>query len=224
MARLHARFFWEKLLVPPFLYFFHFLYPFRKVSNPRSRAAAAAGGCILLRAEVLERIGGLAAIHDAVIDDVALARCVKGAGGRCWLGLDPDIFSIREYQGLGEIARMVARTAFTQLRFRFSLYLATLLFLGLLYVSPPLLAAAGLLCGSPFVTASSLLAWLLQSVTLAPFVIHERVGLAYAVTLPLSALLYAWMTTLSVWRHVRGAGVEWRGRRLTSGVPSSSGT
>ncbi len=63
------------------------LYPPAWIRDPRRKTAGAAGGCILIRREMLERIGGIAAIRGELIDDCALARAVKRAGGRVWLGL-----------------------------------------------------------------------------------------------------------------------------------------
>ena len=111
----------EKLLIPAFVYFFAQLYPFRRVSQPRSRTAAAAGGCMLVRADALAAAGGLAAIRDARIDDVALGRLLKRAGGRCWLGLTTDVLSLRPYDRLADIWDMVARSAYTQLRYSLAL-------------------------------------------------------------------------------------------------------
>ncbi|MDX1382777.1 MAG: glycosyltransferase, partial [Thermoanaerobaculia bacterium] len=119
MARLHAVSFFERLLIPTFVFFFHLLYPFREVSRRGSSTAAAAGGCVLVRTRVLRAAGGFEALRDALIDDVALGRLVKGSGGHLWLGFDPDIESIRPYDGLGDIWRMVARSAFVQLRFSY---------------------------------------------------------------------------------------------------------
>jgi hopene-associated glycosyltransferase HpnB len=93
MARLRTDTGWERAIVPAFVYFFAQLYPFGRVRRPTSRTAAAAGGCVLLRRAVLVRAGGLAAISGALIDDVALARLVKRAGGRTWLGLGTDVAS-----------------------------------------------------------------------------------------------------------------------------------
>jgi hopene-associated glycosyltransferase HpnB len=216
MVRLRTSTFWEKLLVPPFVYFFQLLYPFRRVQDPESRVAAAAGGCILLRRSVLERVGGLEALRGAVIDDVTLARHVKGAGGRCWLGTDPEMLSIRAYEKLADIANMVARTAFCQLGYRYSLVVITLLFLGVFFVSPPVLlllsAAAASWPGGALAGA----AWALESATLLPVVRHQRVSSIFAATLPAASALYGAMTALSAWRHFTGRGVSWRGRVLSA--------
>src|SRR5207237_1159213 len=81
MARLRTDTGWERAIVPAFVYFFAQLYPFGRVRKPRSRVAAAAGGCVLLRRDTLATAGGLAAIAGALIDDVALASLVKRRGG-----------------------------------------------------------------------------------------------------------------------------------------------
>ena len=97
MALLRTATAWERVIVPAFVYFFAQLYPFRRVNSPRSRTAAAAGGCMLVRREALERSGGLAPIRGARIDDVALGRVIKRQRGRCWLGLSTAVVSVRPY-------------------------------------------------------------------------------------------------------------------------------
>jgi hopene-associated glycosyltransferase HpnB len=97
MVLLQAKSFPERLLIPPFLYFFLKLYPPRWVAGPSARTAGAAGGCILLRADALQTIGGLAVIRAEIIDDCALARAVKRSGGRIWMGLTRKSVSLRSY-------------------------------------------------------------------------------------------------------------------------------
>ncbi|PMB08138.1 glycosyl transferase family 2, partial [Fischerella thermalis CCMEE 5282] len=77
MVRLRCENFWEKLLIPAFVFFFQKLYPFRWVNDPQKSTAAAAGGCILIRTAALKRIGGLRVIRQALIDDCALAHAIK---------------------------------------------------------------------------------------------------------------------------------------------------
>lgn len=221
MARLHARGFWEKLVIPAFVFFFQLLYPFRSVRRRSSQVAAAAGGCVLVRRAALEKIGGFEAIRDAVIDDVALARALADAGSRLWLGFDEDIVSVRPYSGLGELWDMVARSAFTQLRFHYWLVALVVLGLAVFFMSPPLLAAiagARLLADAsidPFALRALLCAlgaWVVQARILQPFVRHHRVPAVYSLSLPLGSLLYAGMTASSAWRHFRGRGTAWKGR------------
>ena len=213
MARLRNETFWEKILIPPFVYFFQLLYPFRRVSDDDSRVAAAAGGCVLLRTRLLEEIGGLEALKGCVIDDVALAKRCKAAGGRLLLGIDPGVRSLRGYESFADLAEMVARTAFTQLRKSWTLLAATLAGLALFFVSPPLLLVLGLLLASPATAACAAVAWLAQAATLFPVVRHQRAPLWASAFLPLAAALYGYMTVLSATRHLRG-GPRWRGRTV----------
>jgi hopene-associated glycosyltransferase HpnB len=222
MVRLRAVSLWEKLLVPPFVWFFQLLYPFRAVADPASRVAAAAGGCVLLRRELLERSGGIEAIRGEVIDDVALAWRVKRAGGRLWLGFDAGMLSVRGYGTLAEVTRMVARSAFHQLRYSYCLLALTIAGLGLFLVSPPVLCALGISRARPGVAIAAGAAWLLQGWLFAPAVRHHRVPWPFALSLPLGSLLYAWMTLVSAWRHLTRQGGEWKGRRLTPRLPASA--
>ena len=219
MALLRAANRAERLLIPAFVYFFAQLYPFRRVSRG-AKTAAAAGGCMLVRADALAAAGGLAQISDARIDDVALARLLKRSGGRIWLGLTTDVTSQRPYDRLADIWDMVARSAYTQLRYSFALTLATVAGLTCLYLLPPVAAIAGvalLSAGSSAATASWLAAsglagWLLMAVTYVPMLRLYKLSPLRAPTLPLIAAMYAAMTADSARRHHRGRGGEWKGR------------
>jgi hypothetical protein len=193
--------------------------------------AAAAGGCVLVRREALRAAGGLASIHDAVIDDVALATAIKATGGRLWLGLDDGIVSLRPYRGLGELWSMVARSAFVQLRHRWDLLVLVLVGLLLLVVAPPVhvAAALGLLTtgGESSLAVAILglgaLTWALEARALLPAVRHHRVPAPWAFTLPLAGLFYAAMTLGSAIDHWRGRGSRWKGRTYPGPAARGSG-
>ena len=218
MARLRAESFWERLLVPTFVYFFQLLYPFRSVAEPGSGVAAAAGGCVLLRRSVLERAGGVAAIRGAVIDDVALAKVVAAAGGRLWLGLDAGIRSLRPYDRLGDLWSMVARSAYDQLGYRLVLLVPVLLGLAIFFVAPPLYAIGGVVAAISGASIGwrlslwGLVALALQWRALLPVVRHHGLAARYALVLPVSSLLFGAMTISSAWHHHAGRAIAWRGR------------
>ncbi|WP_311039778.1 glycosyltransferase [Streptomyces luomodiensis] len=212
MARLRVATYWERLIVPAFVYFFAQLYPFRWVNRPRGRTAAAAGGCVLLRREAAERAGVPEAIRKSVIDDVALARAVKRSGGRIWLGLADRVDSVRPYPRLGELWRMVSRSAYTQLRHNPLLLLVTVAGLAVVYLVPPAAVAAGVLTGRPAPLAAGAAAWLLMAGTYVPMLHYYRQTLWLAPLLPLTALLYLLMTVDSAVRHHLGQGAAWKGR------------
>jgi hopene-associated glycosyltransferase HpnB len=208
MVLLRANAFAERALIPSFLYFFLKLYPPRWIADAHARSAGAAGGCILLRREALDRIGGLATIRGEVIDDCAMARAVKQSGGRIWLGLTRASVSLRSYRTFTEIRDMIARTGFTQLRYSAVLLLGTLIGLLLTYVAPvALLFTPG---RAPLILG--LITWLLMSLTFLPTVRFYRVSSLWAPWLPLAALFYACATCLSAWRFWLGRGGQWKGR------------
>ena len=214
MVRLHCRRGWERLLIPAFVYFFQQLYPFPRVNDPRASTAGAAGGCMLVRRDALERAGGMAAIRGEVIDDCALARQLK-RHGPIWLGLTATEHSIRPYEGLRDIWNMVARTAYTQLRCSPALLAGTVAALLLVYLVPPLLTLTWPLHGSALAGGLAAAAWLLMSRTFLPTLALYRRSPCLAPALPVAGLLYLGMTLDSARRHRRSRGVRWKGRSLS---------
>ena len=220
MALLRAGTAWERQIVPAFVYFFAQLYPFRRASDPRSRTAAGAGGCMLVSRAALDNAGGLDRISGALIDDVALATLLKRAGNRCWLGLSTKVRSVCPYPRLASLWHMIARSAYTQLRYSPALLAGTILGLLLLYAAPPagaiawLAVAAGGHGGTTanLAGAAGLAGWTLMTVSYGPMLRFYRLSPLRAPLLPLIALLYAAMTADSARRYYSGRTVSWRGR------------
>jgi hopene-associated glycosyltransferase HpnB len=219
MARLRCENVFEKLLIPAFTYFFAGLYPFHPIGNDRSREAGAAGGCMTVRSEVLQRVGGMTAIRNAVIDDVSLGRACKAAGARLWLGYDPGVNSTRGYETLADIWNMVARSAYTQLRYNPLALLGCAAGLAYVFFAP----IAALLWGhGMMIRVLGLLAYAAMVRTYRPMVRYLGCTPGWALALPLSAALYTGMTISSAWRHHFGTGAAWKGRSYTAGVASES--
>lgn len=208
MVRLPVKTFPERLLIPPFLYFFLMLYPPRWIADPQARTAGAAGGCLLLRRTALERMGGLAAIRNEVIDDCSLARAVKNGGGRLWMGLTRTSVSLRSYGTFSEICNLIARTAFTQLHYSFFLLLGTLLALFAAYTLPLICFFVGEDPGW-FLAATAIC---LMVVSFGVTVRFYDLRFLWALTLPLAAMFYAYATSLSALRYWSGRGGQWKGR------------
>ncbi|MFE9810460.1 glycosyltransferase [Streptomyces sp. NPDC005227] len=212
MARLRVESVWERLVVPAFVYFFAQLYPFRRIAVEGSRTAAAAGGCVLLRADAAERARIPDAIRHAVIDDVALAKAVKRGGGRIWLGLADRVDSVRPYPRLHDLWRMVSRSAYAQLRHSPPLLAGTVAGLALVYLVPPVALLAGLVTGAAWAAAAGGLAWVLMAATYLPMLRYYRQPPWLAPLLPVTAFLYLLMTVDSAVQHYRGRGAAWKGR------------
>ncbi|MFI7316351.1 glycosyltransferase [Streptomyces venezuelae] len=221
MARLRVESLWERLVVPAFVYFFAQLYPFRWIGRKGARTAAAAGGCVLLRADAAERARIPDAIRQAVIDDVALARAVKGSGGHIWLGLADGVDSVRPYPRLADLWRMVSRSAYAQLRHNVLLLVGTVAGLAVVYLVPPVALVAGLATGSRAAAVAGGLAWLVMTATYLPMLRYYRQPLVLALLLPGTALLYLLMTVDSAVQHYRGRGAAWKGRTYTRPDPTA---
>ena len=204
----------EKALVPAFVFFFQLLYPFAWVNNPLRATAAAAGGTVLIRRRALTRIGGLQAVRGALIDDVALAGAVK-AGGRVFLGHSALARSVRPYPGVADLWRMIARSAYAQLRFSPALLAGTTLAMALVWLVPPAVA----LFGHGPARLLGLLTWALLAAAYLPTLRRFRRSLVWAAVLPPIALFYMAATIGSAVNHHRGRGVVWKGRAYAGGTP-----
>lgn len=214
MVRLNCSSLAERALVPAFVYFFQMLYPFAQVNDARSPVAAAAGGTVLIRREVLERIGGIAGIKGALIDDVSLARAVKSRGrGAIFLGHSALATSIRPYPEFADIWRMIARTAFTQLRHSSWLLLATLVGLSLVWLVP----VGAALFGHGWVRACGTAACALAALSYLPTLSRYRRSFAWSMALPLIALFYMAATVGSAIAAWSGAGARWKSRSYERG-------
>jgi hopene-associated glycosyltransferase HpnB len=213
MVKLHCRSLAERLLIPPFVFFFFLLYPPNWIRDPRRRAAGAAGGCMLIRPQALERAGGISAICREIIDDCALARAVKKSGGRVWLGITPDTCSTRAYGSFAEIERMIARTAFNQLQHSVWLLSGALAGLTITYLPPPAL----LLSGDKILATLGALGWMLMCVAYLPMVRFYGLNWLWALTLPFSACFYMVATLHSAFKYWTGRGGEWKGRAQDAG-------
>jgi hopene-associated glycosyltransferase HpnB len=207
MAQLHCGSWAERFLIPAFVLFFQMLYPFAWVARQERRLAAAAGGCMLVRREALERAGGLAAIRSNIIDDCALARRLKSQGP-IWLGLTRRATSLRPYGGLGDIGRMVSRSAYAQLGYSPLLLAGTVAGMAMTFVLPPLLA----LVGSGLAREAALGAWLLMALTFQPMLRFYRVSPLWGVAMPAIAVAYMLFTLNSALQFWRGRGGMWKGR------------
>ncbi|GHA85997.1 glycosyltransferase [Streptomyces termitum] len=223
MARLRVASFWERLVVPAFVYFFAQLYPFRWINAARPRATAAAGGCVLLRTEAAVAAGVPDSIRAALIDDVTLARAVRAAGGRVWLGLADGVDSVRPYPGLGELWRMVARSAYAQLRYSPVVLVGTVPGLALVYLVPPGACVAGLAAGDAAAAWAGGAAWAVMAGTYLPMLRYYRRPWWTAPLLPFTAFLYLLMTVDSAVRHHRGRGGAWKGRTHAGNGAAATG-
>lgn len=208
MADLQRTSFWDTVLLPAFVYYFKLLYPFALSNSDRRWVAAAAGGCVLVDTRALKAAGAFASLRDALIDDCTLARRIKDSGGRTWTGLSRGVVSLRSYGSLGSIYRMVARSAYTQLRYSVPVLIAVTVVFALAYWLPLI----ALFAGSPAAMACALLGLTAMIVGYIPTLRYYRVPALYALLLPVTGTLYLAMTWGSALRYWRGVRSMWKGR------------
>jgi hopene-associated glycosyltransferase HpnB len=206
MVELHCRTWAERFLIPAFVFFFQMVYPFAKVNRP-GPTAGAAGGCMLARADALAAAGGIAAIRKALIDDCALGALMKHQGP-IWLGLTHRARSLRPYDTVGQIGRMVSRSAYAQLDYSPLKLAGVVLGMGLLYIAP---AAAALLGHGPL-RLLGLATWLIMAFSFQPMLRFYRLSPLWGFALPLIGAAYTVFTLQSAVQFWRGKGGLWKGR------------
>jgi hopene-associated glycosyltransferase HpnB len=207
MVKLHCTSFAERAFIPAFIFFFQMLYPFAWANDARRATAAAAGGCMLVRRDVLHDAGGMAAIRGALIDDCALAKLLK-ARGPIWIGLTERVRSIREYPAVADIRGMVARTAYAQLRYSPLLLAGTVLGLALTYLAP---VGFALFAGG-YAQLAGILTWLAMALAFWPTLRFYGLPVVWGLALPAIAAIYMAFTIDSAYQHARGRGGMWKGR------------
>jgi len=216
MAKLRCTAWFERTLIPAFVLFFQMLYPFAWVNDPKKRMAAAAGGCMLIHRRSLEAGGGIEAIRDEIIDDCAMGRLLKKQGS-IWLGLTERAMSVRPYDNLGEIRKMVSRTAYAQLQYSPVLLAGTIVSLLLTFIVPPALT----IFGSGIAQWLGFFAWVAMTISYVPMLRFYRQPTSFGPMLPLVAALYTVFTFDSALQHWRGRGGMWKGRAQARGQQSS---
>ena len=197
----------ERVHIPAFIFFFQMLYPFRWVNRPDHQMAGAAGGCMLVRADALRATGGIDVIRDALIDDCALASALK-KHGPIWLGLTDRSQSIRPYPGWGDIRRMVARSAYAQLRYSPLVLAETVFGMALTYLVPPAMA----LFAAGWAQVIGIATWLLMAVSFQPTLRYYRASPLWGLALPAITFLFMLYTLDSAYQYVAGKGGAWKGR------------
>jgi hopene-associated glycosyltransferase HpnB len=207
MVKLRCETWAEKAFIPAFVFFFQMLFPFAWVNRPHTATAAAAGGCMLVRRQALEAIGGIGSIRHEIIDDCALGHHLK-IHGPIRLTLTENAVSLRPYENVGEIRRMVARSAYAQLHYSPVLLLGTVIAMAIIFLAPPILA----LFGTGDIRLAGATGWLAMALALQPMLRFYRLSPLWGLAFPAIAAAYTAFTIDSALQHWRGRGGMWKGR------------
>jgi hopene-associated glycosyltransferase HpnB len=207
MARLRTDTFAEKALIPAYIFFFQMLYPFAWINDPKKRKAGAAGGCMLVERKALKAAGGIATIKDALIDDCALGQVLKQQGP-IWLGLGETVTSLRGYPAWRDIWMLIARSAYTQLRFSPLLLIGCVIGMSITYLLPPILVMQS----DPDLRLPGIISWSMMTMSVLANLYYHRRSVLWAPLLPVIVLFYLAATLDSARRYWTGQGGEWKGR------------
>lgn len=212
MVKLNCTSWAEKLMIPAFVFFFAMLYPFRKVNDIRSKVAAAAGGVMLVRREVLDEAGGLEKIKGEIIDDCSLAKLIKGCSDRIRLSLTYDVHSLRPYESYSEIHKMIARSAYTQLSYSPLRLVLSVLGMLILFIVP----LFSLIYGSFLTVFLGLAIFYEIFILYRPMTRFYGRSRGWSATLPIAALFFIVATIDSAINYWKGKGGMWKGRAQAS--------
>lgn len=212
MVTLNCKGLWEKLIIPAFIYYFQMLYPFQAVNRPKSAHAGAAGGCVLIKREALDAIGGFHAIKDKLIDDCELGKAVKNKGYNIWLGHGIDSISLRGSSGLSDLWKMVTRTAFVQLNYSYIYLFCAILGMFIMYGVPVIACLYGALTSQWILAGLGAAAWGLMALTYSPTLKAYKRRKIEALLMPMTAHLFMAMTLQAAWLHFRGSHSGWHDR------------
>ena len=211
MAKLNCKYFWEKLLIPPFIFFFQKLFPFRRVNDPKDSVSAAAGGFILCKSQIFKEKNWYESIQNKVIDDCNIAKFFKKEG-TIWLGLTNLVQSRRTYKNLDEIWKMVSRTAFEQLNFSIIILLICCLGMFLIYLTPYIILTISFFDLEKNLMIINLSTIFLMTIVFIPIMKFYNVDQKYLAFIPLFSSLYIMMTCSSAINHYSKKGNKWKGR------------
>jgi hypothetical protein len=193
---------WGERLVQPLLPWSWLTFlPLPAMEASRRPSLAAAGGQFLLVTRVgYDRVGGHASVRSAVLDDVALARAMKRAGGRIGLADFSRLASCRMYDSWAQLRDGYAKSLWNAVN------PGVMGLLLILYVVPVVLAPLALF---PLATAYAL-------GVLGRVVTGRATGARVwpdALAHPISIALTAYLLIRSRRRHRRGE-LRWKGRTV----------
>src|SRR5208283_1339535 len=121
--------FWERVILPVFVYFLVSMYPPHLANKPKSKHALASGGFILMKRDAHQKIGGYERIKDHVIDDFYTAVYLKEAGYRFRLLGSRDTVYTRSYYGLNDIWEGFSKNTFAGLKHNYIFAFLAIVFL-----------------------------------------------------------------------------------------------
>ncbi len=215
--------------VIPMVHMLYFSYlPNHLILNDRRTSLSAANGQFMFfRAEAYRDIGGHTAVHDALVEDVFLAKAMKGAGKRIALVDGSRHVWCRMYTSAREVTRGFSKNLFAGTGYNLPLTLLFLVHLITAFVVPVVfvLTSAYLLTTTPRAMMSAAYEWGLFAlpatqimiVAIIRLMIARRFGMPWW-HLFLQPITAIWTVIIGInairWAY-SARGSEWKGRHYT---------
>jgi glycosyltransferase involved in cell wall biosynthesis len=201
-------------------------FPINAANDPADPTAFAAGPFMLFRGTAYGAIGGHRALAGEVVEDLALARRIKGSGFQLRYLLGLDALDLRMYADFAALWEGWSKNWFSGLDRSLAKALGAAAVVVLLFSGPWLLAPAAAISLALLREQAGLQLPLLAALALALLGIGLQLGLRLwtlrAFQLPLrhwwlmgtGGLVVGVLGPTSVWRTLSGRGWTWKGRAL----------
>lgn len=207
--------FWERALIPRVYWMFSRRYSFDNVNNPVMPDAAANGQFLLIRRQPYSTVGGHAAVAAEVLEDVALARRVKGANYRLYFASGRGIVRARMYRSFRamwegwtkNLYPLVGSSMFALVGEMIDLWIiAGIFFLGFEHKLDPLdwMIMGGCVCALAF-----------QFFAYAAFLRRNLLSMSLIQYYVPGTCMY-WAALLASWWKTKHGAVAWKGRTYTA--------
>jgi cellulose synthase/poly-beta-1,6-N-acetylglucosamine synthase-like glycosyltransferase len=212
-ARQRCETFWERLLLP-FAYQHYFVSTDARV-NEGEGPALANGQYLVIRGDVYRQVGGHAAIAGSMIEDAALADCLKQAGVVVLACRGEQLVSVRMYTGLRQIVNGFGKNSYPYLHHSPRTGIPTALSTTLAASVALLFLEAGWKQSSP-VFFLAVLAYSAQVLNALPWLKHFGLPVWYALLTPVAAVLFLAIAINSLLHSIAGHSITWKGRSYST--------
>lgn len=207
---------WEKIVLPFYVQMVLTYFRTPHVNRPDSRTAMANGQFLLVRKSAYLETGGHQAIHDRVLEDVALAQAFRAAGKSLRIAWTPELVTTRMYRTSQEMYDGILKTV-SGVRFSAVRQMGFAVALVAFYWLPLTLLPVGLLTGSLWISVVGAFLWVALFGKHMVFNWAAKGSAAYGLLYPVAVGYYLVLVLVALGRGVRGRPVQWKGRSYRLG-------
>jgi glycosyltransferase involved in cell wall biosynthesis len=199
--------FWDNVLITFFGMSFQLATDLYQVSNPNSRAYVGVGAFQILKRTAYEACGAHRRLAMEVIDDMKLGKLIKQARFRSGVAVAQDAVSVEWHMGLRNLVQGLEKNFFAAAGFQLRMVAAQVASLMLFNVAP----FVGLAIGHGWIRILAAISVVIALCFHLGGDVVMRVPAWYCLTLPLGAIVFAYILLRSTVITLRQGGIYWRG-------------